>query len=83
MKTSDFDYQLPPELIAQTPIEPRDHSQLMVVRRDGGQIEHRPQTVIALGGDMHIVPSRCVRFNPLLRTPTGNSRHNRHTIAIF
>ena len=41
MKTSDFDYDLPPELIAQTPIEPRDHSRLMVVHRASGSIEHR------------------------------------------
>ncbi|MGD9393662.1 MAG: tRNA preQ1(34) S-adenosylmethionine ribosyltransferase-isomerase QueA [Dehalococcoidia bacterium] len=41
MKTSDFDYQLPPELIAQTPIEPRDSSRLMVLNRTGGSVEHR------------------------------------------
>jgi S-adenosylmethionine:tRNA ribosyltransferase-isomerase len=41
MKTSDFDYQLHPGLIAQTPLEPRDHSRLMVLRRDDGSIEHR------------------------------------------
>jgi S-adenosylmethionine:tRNA ribosyltransferase-isomerase len=41
MKTSDFDYTLPLELIAQTPIEPRDHSRLMVVNRAEGSIEHR------------------------------------------
>ena len=41
MKTSDFDYTLPPELIAQTPIEPRDHSRLLVVNRSQGSIEHR------------------------------------------
>jgi S-adenosylmethionine:tRNA ribosyltransferase-isomerase len=41
MKTSSFDYDLPPELIAQTPIEPRDASRLMVVHRDTGEIEHR------------------------------------------
>jgi S-adenosylmethionine:tRNA ribosyltransferase-isomerase len=41
MKTSDFDYELPPELIAQTPIEPRDASRLMVIHRTSGQIEHR------------------------------------------
>jgi S-adenosylmethionine:tRNA ribosyltransferase-isomerase len=40
MKTSDYDYSLPKELIAQTPIEPRDHSRLLVVRRDDGSIEH-------------------------------------------
>jgi S-adenosylmethionine:tRNA ribosyltransferase-isomerase len=41
MKTSDFDYLLPEELIAQTPIEPRDHSRLMVLSHDTGKIEHR------------------------------------------
>ena len=41
MKTSDFDYTLPSELIAQTPIEPRDQSRLMVLNRRDGSIEHR------------------------------------------
>ena len=41
MKTSDFDYELPPEHIAQTAAEPRDHSRLMVLSRKDGNIEHR------------------------------------------
>jgi S-adenosylmethionine:tRNA ribosyltransferase-isomerase len=41
MKTSDFDYKLPKELIAQTPIEPRDSSRLLVLNRKDGSIEHR------------------------------------------
>ena len=41
METSQFDYELPQELIAQTPVEPRDASRLMVVHRGTGQIEHR------------------------------------------
>ncbi|MFC2020623.1 tRNA preQ1(34) S-adenosylmethionine ribosyltransferase-isomerase QueA [Chloroflexota bacterium] len=41
MKTSDFDYSLPPELIAQTPIEPRADSRLMVLDRSDGLLEHR------------------------------------------
>jgi S-adenosylmethionine:tRNA ribosyltransferase-isomerase len=40
MKTSDFDYNLPPELIAQIPSEPRDQSRLMVLRRSDGSIKH-------------------------------------------
>ena len=41
MKTSDFFYNLPEELIAQTPIEPRDSSRLMVLRKDSKEIEHK------------------------------------------
>lgn len=41
MKTSDFDYYLPEELIAQTPIEPRDHSRLLVYNRAEDKIEHK------------------------------------------
>jgi len=41
VKTSDFDYYLPQELIAQSPIEPRDASQLMVLDRATEAIEHR------------------------------------------
>ena len=41
MKTSDFDYPLPKELIAQTPIEPRDNSRLMILQRADGSLEHR------------------------------------------
>ena len=41
MKTSDFYYDLPQEQIAQTPIEPRDHSRLMVLHRENDRIEHR------------------------------------------
>ena len=41
MRTSDFDYNLPEELIAQTPIEKRDFSRLMVVNRNTKKIEHK------------------------------------------
>ena len=41
MKTSDFDYELPEELIAQTPIEPRDHSRLMIIPPHEGAPIHR------------------------------------------
>ena len=40
MKTSDFYYDLPEELIAQTPLEQRDTSRLMTLERDTGKIEH-------------------------------------------
>jgi S-adenosylmethionine:tRNA ribosyltransferase-isomerase len=41
MRIDEFDYTLPEELIAQTPVEPRDHSRLLVVHRDGERMEHR------------------------------------------
>ncbi len=41
MKTSDFYYELPERLIAQTPAEPRDSSRLLVYHRDTKAIEHR------------------------------------------
>ena len=46
MQTSDFDYHLPTELIAQTPLEPRDASRLLVLDRASGQISHRRFTDI-------------------------------------
>lgn len=41
MQVSDFNYDLPQELIAQTPMEPRDHSRLLVVDKETGKMEHR------------------------------------------
>lgn len=41
MKTSDFDYFLPEELIAQTPLQKRDESRLLVLDRETGELEHR------------------------------------------
>lgn len=67
MKTSDFDYELPTELIAQTPAEPRDSSRLLVLHRASGAIEHRvfrdileylrPGDVL-LRNDSRVVPAR-------------------------
>ena len=41
MRLSDFDYELPDELIAQTPIEPRDAARLLVMSRETGQVSHQ------------------------------------------
>ena len=67
MRTSDFDYSLPPEFIAQTPAEPRDQSRLMVLRRGDGSVEHHrfseivdflePTDVLVLN-DTRVIPAR-------------------------
>ena len=67
MKTSDFDYHLPKELIAQTPMELRDHSRLMVVSRHDGSIQHRhfydlPEFLrrgdVLVFNDSRVIPAR-------------------------
>ena len=67
MKTSDFNYDLPQELIAQTPIEPRDASRLMVLNKETGEISHRrfsdileflrPEDCLILN-DSRVMPAR-------------------------
>src|ERR1035437_1310004 len=41
MRTDEFDFELPPELIAQAPALQRDQSRLLVLHRDSGRIAHR------------------------------------------
>ena len=41
MRTDDFDYELPKELIAQTPLEKRDESRLLVLDKTNGEVEHK------------------------------------------
>jgi len=75
VKTADFDYKLPPELIAQTPIEPRDRSRLMVVDRRTGEITHhhfydlpgllRPGDLL-VHNESRVIPARL-----FARKPTG------------
>ena len=59
MKTSDFSYDLPQELIAQTPIEPRDSSRLMTLDKHTGETCHRHFYDIA---DL-IQPGDCLILN--------------------
>ena len=59
MKKSDFFYDLPERLIAQHPIEPRDHSRLLVLHRDSGEMEHRHFYDI---GD-YLEPGDCLILN--------------------
>ncbi|HIS78572.1 MAG TPA: S-adenosylmethionine:tRNA ribosyltransferase-isomerase, partial [Candidatus Caccousia stercoris] len=59
MKTSDFYYDLPQELIAQTPIEPRDASRLLVMDRKTGELSHRHFFDIA----NYLEPGDCLVLN--------------------
>ena len=73
MKTSDFLYDLPEELIAQTPVEPRDHSRLLVVNRADGSLAHRhfydlpaylkPGDVLVVN-DTRVMPARLIGERP-------------------
>ena len=67
LRTSDFDYELPESLIAQTPIEPRDHSRLMSLCRADGSIRHHrfyelPQLLrsgdLMVFNDSRVMPAR-------------------------
>lgn len=67
LKTSDFAYGLPPELIAQHPTDRRDASRLMVIHRADGSVEHRhfyditdyiaPEDVLVIN-DSKVIPAR-------------------------
>ncbi len=67
MKTTDFDYHLPQERIAQTPIEPRHASRLLVLDRTTGQIDHsifwniteylRPDDLLVIN-QTRVIPAR-------------------------
>lgn len=78
MKTSDFNYDLPQELIAQTPLERRDGSRLMTLNRETGEISHRhffdlpeflkPGDTLVLN-DSRVLPARLYGK----RNPTGGA----------
>src|SRR5437762_3545851 len=67
MRTDDFDYDLPPQLIAQEPCTERDQSRLLVFRRSSNSIEHHvfrdlpellnPNDLLVLN-DTRVVPAR-------------------------
>ena len=77
MKLSDFDYTLPPDLIAQHPVEPRDAARLLVVDRSTGRLEHRvfrdlpeylqPADVMVVN-NTRVIPARL-----RARKPTGGA----------
>src|ERR671930_2617044 len=67
MNLSELDYQLPPELIAQRPLDRRDESRLLVYERGGGQVRHRrfvelPEELeadeLVVVNDSRVIPAR-------------------------
>ena len=69
MRAQDYDYFLPEELIAQTPLEPRDHSRLLVVNRQHPAVEHKhfyelisylqPGDLLIMN-DTRVIPARLI-----------------------
>ncbi len=69
MNINDFNYELPQELIAQTPLEKRDTSKLLVLDKNNGNIEHShfnhiidyliPGDVLVLN-DTKVIPARLI-----------------------
>ncbi len=73
MKTTDFDYYLPEELIAQTPVEPRDCSRLLHYDRQSGRVDHKhfyDITEFLKEGDLlvrnntRVLPARMYGYTP-------------------
>ena len=76
MDTSLLEYDLPDELVAQTPLEPRDASRLLVYRRASGAIEHRTVAELpdVLGGELVVVnDTRVVPARLKLRRASGGA----------
>ena len=83
-RLSDYDYALPEELIAQHPVEPRDHSRLMVVDQATGAIEHHhfydlPRFVDP--GTLFVANNtRVIRARG--RNAVGRLRHDLHRLVM-
>ena len=88
---SDFHYHLPPKLIAQEPIRPRDSARLMLINRQTGEISHHhvfdlphliPQSSHLIANNTKVFPARLIGHKPtggkveiLLIQPLGQSRY--------
>jgi len=69
VKTDDFDYELPEELIAQTPLEKRDNSKLMILDKNTGEIKHEKfyniinylnEDDVLVLNDTKVIPARII-----------------------
>lgn len=74
-RASAYGYDLPPERIAQRPVEPRDASRLLVVRQETGKLEHRTfrdlVELIPAGDALVVNETRVIPARILGRKPTG------------
>jgi len=74
-RTSDYDFELPEQLVAQAPLARRDASRLMVVRRDTGEIEHRAFTdlvdLVSPGDVLVVNATRVLRARLLGQRDSG------------
>ncbi len=87
MRTSDFHYHLPPELIASRPLENRDSSRLMLIHRASGQISHHhfsdfpdllPPDHLLVLNDTKVIPARLFSNDgkiELVRTNASDPHH--------
>ncbi|MEX2179153.1 MAG: tRNA preQ1(34) S-adenosylmethionine ribosyltransferase-isomerase QueA [Gemmatimonadaceae bacterium] len=86
-KTSDYDFALPPELIAQEPLAERTASRLMVLRRDAETIEHRLFTdlveLIPPGDLLVLNTSRVLRARLLGTRPGGGRGGGRAEVLLL
>ncbi len=90
MKTSDFNYELPEELIAQTPVEPRDHSRLLVYHRKDGSVDHRhfydivdylhPEDALVIN-ETKVIPARLLGVKEETGVPVEVLLLRRHTAS--
>ncbi len=90
MKTSDFNYDLPEELIAQTPVEPRDHSRLLVYHRKDRTTEHRhfydiidylrPEDALVIN-ETKVIPARLLGVKEETGVPVEVLLLRRHNAA--
>ena len=92
MKTSDFDYFLPEELIAQRPLERRDSSRLAVFHRDTGEIEHRhfyDITEYLQAGDVlvindtRVIPARLMGVRITSSVPLGKAKEHEKNCEVL
>ena len=88
---SDFDYELPASYIAQTPLEPRDSSRLMIVDRKSDTVEHtvfreiieylRPEDVLVVN-DTRVIPARIIGHRSRKMTAEGTLAPTESTAPV-